>query len=71
MASPLSLSPISPFPLFYLGQEGVEAQDQLPVAVEQVLDALDDALGVDAGREGGGRGRVVRFRERARGDCGR
>lgn len=31
----------------YLGQEGVEAQNQLAVALEQILHALDDALGVN------------------------
>jgi hypothetical protein len=38
-------------------QEGVEAKDEVVVALEEIGDALDDARGVDAARtEGGGRG---------------
>lgn len=37
--------------LVALGQKGVEAEDELAVALEEVLDALDDALRVDAARD--------------------
>ena len=33
--------------LVALGEEGVEAEDELAVALEEVFDALDDPLGVD------------------------
>ena len=36
--------------LVTLGEERVEPEDELPVALEQVLDPLDDSLGVDAAR---------------------
>jgi hypothetical protein len=48
------------------GEEGVESQDELAVALEEVLDALDDALGVDPDekRERRGKERERERRER-------
>jgi hypothetical protein len=40
--------------LVALGEEGVEAEDELGVAVEERLDLADHALGVDTARRAGG-----------------
>jgi hypothetical protein len=36
------------------GEEGIEAEDEVPVASEEHPDLLDDAVGVDSGEVWGG-----------------
>jgi len=56
---------VHPLPAPHLRQERVEPQDELPVPHEQVFDALNDALGVDAAERGGGVGARLGARNRA------